>query len=118
MNDIKSSITETHARWHKGHIEPFWSKQSYTQLDYALESFNNPQDLMKWKRQGYRGRGKITVSSSRGTIQGTVEVSGRARPASIRVVDGSDLTQLALFIAGSVTIEEVRVNYQSRYSRY
>ena len=65
-----------------------------------------------------RGRGKITVSSSRGTIQGTVEVSGRARPASIRVVDGSDLTQLALFIAGSVTIEEVRVKYQSRYSRY
>jgi len=53
MNDIKSSITETHARWHKGHIEPFWSKQSYTQLNYTLESFNNPSDMMKWKRQGY-----------------------------------------------------------------
>ena len=65
-----------------------------------------------------RGRGKVTISSSMGTVQGMVEVSGRARPASIRVVDGSDLTQLALFIAGSVTIEEVRVNYQSRYSRY
>ena len=53
MSDIKSSITETHERWHKGHIEPFWSKVSYTQLNYALESFNNPSDMMKWKRQGY-----------------------------------------------------------------
>ena len=53
MTDIKSSITETHDRWHKGHIEPFWSKVSYTQLNYSLESFNNPSDMMKWKRQGY-----------------------------------------------------------------
>ena len=53
MTDIKSSITETHDRWHKGHIEPFWSKQSYTQLNYTLEGFNNPSDMMKWKRQGY-----------------------------------------------------------------
>ena len=53
MTDIKSSITETHDRWHKGHIEPFWTKQSYSQLDYTLESFNNNTDLIKWKRQGY-----------------------------------------------------------------
>jgi len=53
VTNIKSSITETHDRWHRGHIEPFWSKVSYTQLDYHLESFNNPQDIIKWKRQGY-----------------------------------------------------------------
>ena len=53
MNDIKSSITETHDRWHKGHIEPFWSKVSYTKLDYTHEAFNNPLDVQKWKRQGY-----------------------------------------------------------------
>ena len=50
---IKSSITETHDRWHRGHIEPFWSKQSYSKLDYTPESFNNSQDCIKWKRQGY-----------------------------------------------------------------
>lgn len=53
MNDIKSSITETHDNWHRGHIEPFWSKVSYTKLDYTHEAFNNPLDVQKWKRQGY-----------------------------------------------------------------
>ena len=53
MNDIKSSITETHERWHRGHIEPFWNTASFSQLKYELETFNNEQDLIKWKRQGY-----------------------------------------------------------------
>ena len=53
MNDIKSSITETHDNWHRGHIEPFWSKVSYTKLNYTHEAFNNPMDIQKWKRQGY-----------------------------------------------------------------
>ena len=53
MTDIKSSITETHERWHKGVIEPFWSRISYTKLDDHLEGFNNREDLIKWKRQGY-----------------------------------------------------------------
>ena len=53
MTDIKSSITETHDRWHKGHIEPFWSKQSFTKLNYAYKPFNNNSDFLKWKREGY-----------------------------------------------------------------
>jgi hypothetical protein len=53
MNDIKSSITETHDRWHKGHIEPFWSKQSFSKLEYRYKPFNNMNDFLKWKRQGY-----------------------------------------------------------------
>jgi len=53
MNDIKSSITETHDRWHKGHIEPFWSKQSYTRLNYERKPFNNEADFIRWRRQGY-----------------------------------------------------------------
>ncbi len=53
MTDIKSSITETHERWHKGHIEPFWSKQSYSKLEYTLEDFNNDHDIIRWRRQGY-----------------------------------------------------------------
>jgi hypothetical protein len=53
MNDIKSSITETHERWHKGHIEPFWSKQSFSRLDYQRKTFNNEKDFIRWKRQGY-----------------------------------------------------------------
>lgn len=53
MNDIKSSITETHENWHKGHIEPFWNKESYEKLNYKLFPFNNRQDILKWKRQGY-----------------------------------------------------------------
>lgn len=51
--NIQSSITETHDRWHKGHIDPFWTKRSFTSLNYIHESFNNPADVMKWKRQGY-----------------------------------------------------------------
>ena len=38
--------------WHKDHIEPFWDDE-YKSLSYKLEPFNNRQDLVKWKRQGY-----------------------------------------------------------------
>lgn len=51
--NIKSSITETHDKWHKGHIEPFWTTESFTKLNYTLHPFNNQKDLQKWKRQGY-----------------------------------------------------------------
>ena len=53
MNDIKSSITETHDLWHRGHIEPFWSKQSITSLDYERTGPSADQNFIKWKRQGY-----------------------------------------------------------------
>lgn len=38
--------------WGKGHIDPFWNDE-YIKLDYNLEPFNNPEDLVKWHRQGY-----------------------------------------------------------------
>ena len=38
--------------WGKGHIDPFWDDE-YKSLQYDLEKFNNPQDLVKWHRQGY-----------------------------------------------------------------
>lgn len=44
---------ETHDRWHRGYIEPFWSKQSFTNLNYKYKAFNNNADFLKWKRQGY-----------------------------------------------------------------
>ena len=50
---IKSSITETHDRWHKGHIEPFWTAKSYKKLNYQLFPFPNEKDLVIWRRQGY-----------------------------------------------------------------
>jgi len=53
MNDIKSSITETHERWHRGHIEPFWTDKSYKSLEYKYGNFNNFSDVIKWKKMGY-----------------------------------------------------------------
>ena len=53
MLDIKSSITETHENWHRGHIAPWWTTDSYTNLTYTVEPFNNTEDLYKWQRQGY-----------------------------------------------------------------
>ena len=38
--------------WGTGHIEPFWDDE-YKRLDYRLESFNNPDDLARWRREGY-----------------------------------------------------------------
>ena len=53
MNDIKSSITETHENWHRGHIEPFWTKQSITSLNYETSKASPDQNFVKWKRLGY-----------------------------------------------------------------
>lgn len=44
---------ETHDNWHRGHIEPFWSKQSITSLDYVRSGPSADQNFLKWKRQGY-----------------------------------------------------------------
>ena len=38
--------------WGKGHIVPFWDNE-YKKLNYTLESFNNPQDMVRWRRDGY-----------------------------------------------------------------
>ena len=34
------------------HIDPFWDDE-YKSLSYKLETFNNRDDLVEWKRQGY-----------------------------------------------------------------
>lgn len=36
-------------------IEPFWD-DSYQQLDYAVEPFNNPTDAAKWLALGFPGK--------------------------------------------------------------
>ena len=36
-------------------IEPFWD-DSFKQLDYSVEAFNNPNDTAKWMEQGYPGK--------------------------------------------------------------
>lgn len=38
--------------WGRGHIKPFWDNE-YKRLNYTLESFNNPRDLQRWRREGY-----------------------------------------------------------------
>jgi len=50
---IGSVTTEQHGSWHKGFIDSFWSKTSYTKLDYERQPFNNNADLNKWQKQGY-----------------------------------------------------------------
>lgn len=43
---------ETQECWGKGHISPFWDNE-YQTLNYAKESFNNSQDMERWRREGY-----------------------------------------------------------------
>lgn len=50
---ISSVITQYSENWHKGFIKPFWSKISYTKLDYSHVPFNNPKDMQTWNKQGY-----------------------------------------------------------------
>ena len=49
----QSSITETHDNWGRGHIEPFWTQESFKYLNYQYKPFNNLDDLTKWKKYGY-----------------------------------------------------------------
>lgn len=39
----------------KFNIQPFWD-DSFKQLDYAVEAFNNPNDTATWIEQGYPGK--------------------------------------------------------------
>lgn len=64
-----------------------------------------------------RGHGTIAVAGM-GTVQGTVRVDRRTSSGSVRVVNQASLSQLSMRISGRVTIEEVRVNFKSNYSRY
>lgn len=38
--------------WSKGHIDPFWNNE-YKKLNYTKEQFNNPKDMIRWRREGY-----------------------------------------------------------------
>ncbi len=44
---------ETQDSWGLGHIEPFWTPESFRSLEYSRESFNNSRDVEIWRRQGY-----------------------------------------------------------------
>ena len=50
---LTSMITRQNENWHQGFVNPFWSKTSYTKLNYKRQLFNNNKDLVKWKSQGY-----------------------------------------------------------------
>ena len=39
----------------KFNIEPFWD-DSFKNLDYSVEAFNNPTDTAQWMEQGYPGK--------------------------------------------------------------
>lgn len=43
---------ETQEPWGQGRIEPFWDDE-YKNLDYIKEPFNNPEDMERWRREGY-----------------------------------------------------------------
>lgn len=38
--------------WGKGSIEPFWGNE-YKHLDYTKQPFNNSDDLLRWRNEGY-----------------------------------------------------------------
>jgi len=38
--------------WSQGNITKFWNDE-YTKLNYTHEVFNNQQDIMRWRREGY-----------------------------------------------------------------
>ena len=41
------------SRWHRDNIEPFWSRESITSLNFQLEKLSADQDLNKWTKLGY-----------------------------------------------------------------
>ena len=50
---LGSVVIQDYGNWHRGYMNPFWSKNSYTKLDYKRQPFNNTSDLKKWHNQGY-----------------------------------------------------------------
>ena len=50
---IASIVSKKYENWEKGFVDSFWSKVSYTKLDYKREPFNNKSDIKKWRSQGY-----------------------------------------------------------------
>jgi hypothetical protein len=50
---VRSINIEEHGDWHRGFVNPFWSKTSYTKLKYNRLPFNNSKDVAKWMLQGY-----------------------------------------------------------------
>ena len=50
---IASIVSKKYPNWERGFVDSFWSKVSYTKLDYKREPFNNKRDIKKWRSQGY-----------------------------------------------------------------
>jgi hypothetical protein len=39
-------------KWSQGYIQPFWD-ESFKNLNYKKESFNNKNDIERWRSEGY-----------------------------------------------------------------
>lgn len=53
---ISSKIVQEYNNWHRGFVNSFWSKNSYTSLEYENpKPFNNLRDVKKWKKLGFGG---------------------------------------------------------------
>ena len=53
---IASIVSKKYPNWERGFVNSFWSKISYTSLDYdAPLPFNHQKDVMKWKKIGFGG---------------------------------------------------------------
>jgi len=50
---LGSIVVQDYGNWHRGYVSPFWSKNSYTTLNYKRQPFNNISDIKKWRDQGY-----------------------------------------------------------------
>ena len=50
---IASIVSKKYENWEKGFVDSFWSKVSYTKLDYKREPFNNKSDIKKWRIKIY-----------------------------------------------------------------
>ena len=38
--------------WHRGHVNSFWGNEHRT-LDYQTELFNNYEDMLRWREEGF-----------------------------------------------------------------
>ena len=48
---LGSVVVQDYGNWHRGYMKPFWSKNSYTKLNYKRQPFNNTTDLKKWENE-------------------------------------------------------------------
>ena len=50
---IASIVSKKYENWEKGFVDNFWSKVSYSKLEYQRQPFNNDNDIKQWRSQGY-----------------------------------------------------------------